>query len=87
MKGLHLLGSSHRFQGAIPKDVREHFGGKKKYSLTFKTKDEREAERLAAEAEREFKSKVIDERGEDRADPTPADHRLPVRPALQPAAG
>ena len=54
-----MHGSSHRFQGAIPKDVREHFGGKKRYTLTFKTKDERAAERLAEEAEREFKSKVI----------------------------
>jgi hypothetical protein len=39
--------------------VREHFDGKKKFSLMLNTSEEREAERLAAEAEREFKSKVM----------------------------
>lgn len=59
--GLIKLGEKKfGFQAAIPKDVREGFDGKKKLKLTFDTTDPRHAERLAEQAGREFKAKVLD---------------------------
>jgi len=59
MKGLVQKGRKFAFQAAIPVDVRESFGGKKKYSKTFNTSDVFHAERLAAEAHREFRARVL----------------------------
>ena len=59
MKGLVRAGLKHQFQAAIPADVRDHFDGKKKFSRMIHTGDVREAERLAADADREFQSKVL----------------------------
>jgi integrase/recombinase XerC len=59
VKGLLPKGNKYAFQAAIPADCREAFGGKKKFSKTFDTTDLIHAERLAAEADREFKSKVL----------------------------
>ncbi len=54
MKGLIRKGRKWAYQAAIPEDVRDHFGGKKKHTASFNTEDQLHAERLAAEADREF---------------------------------
>lgn len=59
MKGLVKKGRKFAFQAAIPLDVRSSFDGKKKYSKTFHTSDVVHAERLAAEAHREFRARVL----------------------------
>ena len=58
-EGLTTARDKFQFQAGIPQDVREHFDKKKKFSLMPNASEEREAERLAAEAQREFKSKVM----------------------------
>ena len=60
MKGLIQRGLKFQYQAGIPHDVREHFGGKKKYSVMINSNDLREAERLAAEADRHFRTKVLE---------------------------
>ncbi len=60
MKGLIQKGKKFAFQAAIPADVRAGFDGKKKFQRVFKTADPIHAERLAAEAAREFRSRVLE---------------------------
>ncbi len=59
MKGLITKGKKFAFQAAIPADVREAFEGKQKFQRVFNTTDPVHAERLAAEADREFRSRVM----------------------------
>src|SRR5688500_3629297 len=56
--GLFRKGRKHGYQAAIPADVREAFGGRKKYQRIFETENEDVASRLAVEAAREFKAHV-----------------------------
>lgn len=60
MKGLIQKGKKWAYQAAIPADVREGFEGKKKFQRIFKTDDPIHAERLAAEADREFRARVLE---------------------------
>jgi integrase len=62
MKGLIRKGKRYAFQAGIPADVREQFDGRKKFQKTFDTDDLMQAERLAAEADREFKSTILQHR-------------------------
>jgi integrase len=62
MKGLIRKGKRFAYQAGIPIDVRSHFGGKKKYQKVFQTDDLVHAERLAVEADREFKSTILEHR-------------------------
>lgn len=59
MKGLIKKGSKFAFQAAIPADVREGFEGKKKFQKIFQTTDPIHAERLASEADREFRVRIL----------------------------
>jgi site-specific recombinase XerD len=73
MKGLIRKGKKFAFQAGIPKDVRVHFDGKKKHNVTFHTDDPIIAEKLAVEADREFRSTILQYRqaalSGDRLDP------------------
>jgi integrase len=59
MKGLIRKGKKFAYQAGIPADVRSHFGDRKKFQRVFATNDLIEAERLAAEADREFRAMVL----------------------------
>lgn len=73
VKGLIRKGKKYAYQAGIPKDVREYFGGKKKFLKIFDTDDLILAERLAIEADREFRSTILQYRqaalNGDRLDP------------------
>jgi len=62
MKGLIKKGKRYGFQAGIPKDVREHFDGRKKFQKLFDTEDEGRGEVLAAEADREFRAAIFQHR-------------------------
>lgn len=73
MKGLVQKGSKFAYQAAIPADVRDGFDGRKKFQKVFQTTDPIHAERLAAEADREFRTRILQLRQQkldgERVDP------------------
>ncbi|TBR27187.1 MAG: hypothetical protein EPO10_19370 [Reyranella sp.] len=73
MKGLIRKGTKFAYQAAIPADVRNGFDGKKKFQKVFQTNDPIYAERLAAEADREFRTRILQLRQQvldgERVDP------------------
>jgi integrase len=62
MRGLIQKHQKYAYQAGIPADVRDQFGGRKKYQISFKTSERLEAGRLALQAAREFKIKVAEAR-------------------------
>jgi integrase len=58
--GLIQRGPKFGYQSAIPKDVRDAFEGRKKFTAMFETEDRLYAERLAADARWAFKARVYD---------------------------
>jgi len=73
MKGLFKKGRKYGYQAGIPKDVREMFEDRKKHQVMFDTEDRLVAEGMAIEADREFRSTVLQYRqaalSGDRLDP------------------